>query len=114
MDLYILINNIPIAVSDYRTWSEWMSKNNKDIAKSTIDDYFISTIFLGINHNFFDEENPILFESMVFEHQEPIGCRRYTTWSEAKQGHEDFVTKYTELKEKSIQMAKDLLEQFIN
>lgn len=47
----------------------------------------VSTIFLGIDHNFLDTGPPLLFESMVFGgplHHEQY---RYSTWDEAEAGH---------------------------
>jgi hypothetical protein len=44
----------------------------------------VSTVFLGIDHNFLGEGPPIVFETMSFpdEFQE-----RYATWNEALAGH---------------------------
>jgi hypothetical protein len=50
---------------------------------------YVSTVFLGIDHNYSLEGPPVLFETMIFvdgplsEFQE-----RYCTWEEAKRGHE--------------------------
>lgn len=47
----------------------------------------ISTVFLGINHNFTGEGPPIVFESMIFGGVFDRQQRRYATWEEAEQGH---------------------------
>jgi hypothetical protein len=58
----------------------------KDASGSEIEIH-ISTVFLGIDHNFFGTGEPIVFETMVFggsfDHQQ----RRYATWENAERGH---------------------------
>jgi hypothetical protein len=51
---------------------------------------WVSTVWLGINHNFSRQGPPILFETMVFaKHGMMIDlyCQRYSTEDEAKEGH---------------------------
>jgi len=59
---------------------------NRRVAKDTIGDVDISTVFLGINHGF-TERVPILFETMVFGGEHNEYCQRYATWQEAEEGH---------------------------
>lgn len=70
-------------------------------------DLTVSTVFLGLNHNFGDGP-PLLFETMAFgaeklrsythkgrKHEymaaDDIDMRRYSTWEEAVTGHEQMV-----------------------
>ena len=57
--------------------------------------YFISvsTIWLGLDHNFFDGK-PLIFETMVWICGEQVDEERYYTEEEAIQGHRKFVIKY--------------------
>lgn len=117
MDLYILINRIPIVVHDYAAWSKWMTTRDRVVQQDYIEDlYFISTIFIGINHGIF-EETPVLFETMVFEckcfmgEENTVNGRRYCTWDEAKNGHDEFVKEYKELKKSSDATVEKLLEK---
>ena len=58
----------------------------------------VSTVLLGIDHNYMDHGPPIIFETMVFESTEnltDIDCVRYATKEEAQAGHEAMVTKWT-------------------
>ena len=51
--------------------------------------YRISTVFLGLDHNFFDDGPPLIFESMTFPstgHDEQL-CARCSTWEEAEAQH---------------------------
>lgn len=50
---------------------------------------WVSTVFLGMNHNYFGDE-PLLFETMIFaDDLEDIAgyTERYATWEEAEAGH---------------------------
>lgn len=53
----------------------------------------ISTVFLGIDHNFGGREGdpPIVFETLVFGGPLDDWMRRYATWAEAEAGHEETV-----------------------
>jgi hypothetical protein len=56
-------------------------------------DMFVSTVFLGVNHGF-DEED-LWFETMVFQKDnwEELYCERYATWDAAERGHQDVVNR---------------------
>lgn len=48
----------------------------------------LSTVFLGIDHNFGNSGVPILFESMIFGGKElDESMERYATWETAAKGH---------------------------
>lgn len=112
-DQYILVNGkIKKANSflDYALWFEDM--NNRRIDRTEInEDVYVSTVFLGIDHNFgriieekksqwhvgafnaqecektFNGRKPILFETMVFGGEYDQYCWRYSSMGEAKIGH---------------------------
>jgi len=58
---------------------------------------FVSTVLLGIDHNFLEGGRPIIFETMVFggESSVDLDCVRYCTKEEAELGHQVMVTKWT-------------------
>ena len=56
------------------------------------DDVRVSTVFLGLDHSF-GGPRPILFETMAFVDNKDVGCERYSTWAEAKAGHQRWVKK---------------------
>ena len=47
----------------------------------------VSTVFLGLDHNWLDNGPPILFESMVFGGPLDGEMYRYPTWDSAAEGH---------------------------
>lgn len=53
----------------------------------------VSTVFLGINHQFQDGP-PILWETLVFGPKDELDGRRYTSREAAIIGHNLFVKKY--------------------
>ena len=66
---------------------------NKDsdrvIAKTKVGKQEVSTVFLGLDHNFGEGGGPVLFESMIFP--ECLIQQRYRTHREAVEGHEALV-----------------------
>lgn len=52
--------------SDLLRWGKWMQRGNRVVKKETIGDVEVSTVFLGMNHNYNKEGPPIIWETMVF------------------------------------------------
>lgn len=61
---------------------------NRFHLKSYVDDYYISTVDLGIDHNF-GVGKPLYYETMVFKKDSwsDLYMERYSTEKEAKKGH---------------------------
>lgn len=57
----------------------------------------VSTVFLIIDHNFFREGPPILFETMIFVDDSGVFTQRYATREEAQAGHDETVIQVDEL-----------------
>ena len=71
-------------------WANQIEKMDRHVADETIDHKRISTIWMGLNHNYFEGE-PLLFETMIFSDDGEIYCKRYSTWDEAMEGHKKAV-----------------------
>lgn len=103
-----------VEVTDLLEWAEWIEKagDKKRVAYDEVGDYFISTVFLGLDYSFGVGTDPVLFETMVFEkkltkeevlgkqmafHKDVeignVGGNRYHTKEEALLGHADTVAK---------------------
>ncbi len=92
MNLYILDRNSnPIECEDIIVWSKWREKADVHISLNIIGDVKISTVFLGINHRFFGDGPPILYETMIFGGAHDGYQERYTTREEALIGHEEAI-----------------------
>lgn len=94
-DYYILDDDgIPVWVADAMTWAAWFESNvnARIVARYERGEYWVSTVFLGLDHNFWKDGPPILFETMVFGFDsEAMTCERYSTRDDALIGHERHV-----------------------
>lgn len=86
---YILDGHTPIACSDSLAWAEWFEAADRHVAQETVKGILVSTVFLGLDHGFGSNSQPILFETMTFnETGEVLSIQeRYATWDEAEAGH---------------------------
>lgn len=89
-DWYILGPDHEPVASTVEEWSAWLGHGFpmiiKRVANDNIGDTTVSTVFLGVDHNWGDGP-PILFETMVFGGDHDEWQWRYHTWDEAAQGH---------------------------
>lgn len=85
---YILVNGKPKKEPDLIKWANWFETADRTIKKETINGVYISTVFLGLDHNF-SGGKPILWETLV---QGPgwDEMQRYSSLEAAKKGHEEF------------------------
>ncbi len=98
--MYYYLNDdhtyVPCSLDQYGNQIRNMCKTNtKHVADEYIGDKRVSTVWLGIDHNFYANTiRPLLFETMIFENEEygdEIYMRRYTTWEDAVEGHKEAV-----------------------
>ena len=88
---YILVDRLPVAVN-METWARWWGPADNRIASDEIGKVYISTVFLGLDHNFRGRGDPILFETLIFGGALDGEMRRYCTYDEAERGHQEAVT----------------------
>ena len=88
---YILVDGQPEVCNDTIKWALWFEKNTEEriVAQDTIGDVRISTVFLGIDHNFDLSGPPILWETMIFGGEHDEYQRRYPTRDDAIAGHSE-------------------------
>ncbi len=71
---YIIDKDHRFHVVDLFAWAEWMEREDHAalvrVAETTCGPYWISTIFLGLDHSF-GEGPPVLWETMVFDQSKP-------------------------------------------
>lgn len=80
----------PLAVDDVLIWARWFEHADRSLAQTQIGPYRVSTVFLGLDHNFYDDGPPVLWETMVFADGSgglDLDCRRYTSRQDALDGH---------------------------
>ena len=66
---------------------------NRRVALTEEDGWWVSTVWLGIDHNFSEEGPPLIFETMAFLEgsYEALECQRYATVEQARVGHAEVV-----------------------
>lgn len=109
-DRYILVGKVAVPEPDLGRWGQWMAARKADkgrhVAESTVGPLWISTVFLGLDHNFGLRGPPLLFETMIFDSaRSPDGYlddisgyqTRCSTWGEAERMHEEAVAHATVL-----------------
>jgi len=82
-------NAIPCSTIEWGEQHEQMRRDcTKHVADETIDDKRISTVWLGLDHQWNENGPPLIYETMVFNGDpHEIYCKRYSTWQEAEKGH---------------------------
>ena len=87
MKQYILNDEREVVPStDLMDWARWFETADRHVALDTVNGVRVSTVFLGIDHDFTFEGPPLLFETMTFDGPEEI-CERCSTWDEAVAQH---------------------------
>jgi hypothetical protein len=88
---YYILNpqNEPLEV-DLRVWTQWFQTSNRQVDVTRIGEIKISTVFLGLDHNYTKSGPPLVFETLVFGGEHDGYCRRASTWKTAQFEH-DFV-----------------------
>lgn len=95
--LYILVARTAVPEPDYSAWMRWCSEHwhtgERDVGRDHVGPILVSTVFIGIDHNFGFRAPPLLFETGVLiepedgQGLEMLAMRRYETWDEAEKGH---------------------------
>lgn len=99
MDKYILVNGEPKVEPNVLRWAEWMevTDERRIMARTQVERVpgeeitTVSTVFLGIDHNFGEEGPPLLFETLIFGGPHAGDMWRYATKADALVGHEKAV-----------------------
>jgi hypothetical protein len=88
---YILdANGNPVVCNDLIEWATWYeSARDRRVAFDQVGEVKISTVFLGLDHNFAMTGPPILWETMIFGGPFDREMYRYTTRDLALIGHAD-------------------------
>jgi hypothetical protein len=88
---YKLLGRVAVPVRHMMDWAVWFEKNGpchvaQDVVGSV---FFVSTIFLGLDHNFSGVGDPLLFETMILDTSDSDGFyqTRCSTWGQAEAEH---------------------------
>ncbi|ARK56271.1 hypothetical protein [Burkholderia pseudomallei] len=91
-NLYVLDGKEPRHARSVMEWGTWFATADRCVAATQIDDIVVSTVFIGIDHEFSPHGTryhgaPMLFETAIFAASEVVRVLRYPTWDEAAKGH---------------------------
>lgn len=110
-DKYILGRNGELVpCPDLLKWGKWFENGNRTLAiwetpakcwrnralryawqRQRVPRVYVSTVFLGLDHNFFGRGDPILWETMIFGGVNDFGQWRYDSREAALAGHAEAV-----------------------
>lgn len=87
---YVLRGKEVVRAISMEQWArEFENDPNRILSQTSIGCYKISTVFLGLDHNFDKKGPPLVFETMIFgEGQWDQQQYRYSTYEEAMAGHQ--------------------------
>ena len=76
-----------------RDWAKLHNVNEYvRVGSDEIGPYWVSTVWIGINHRFLGGAPPLIYETMVFKGDESdLDCVRYSTLDQAIEGHRRMV-----------------------
>lgn len=83
----------PVPCDNVLEWAVWFAQSDaaRVVAKTELSSgCVVSTVFLGIDHNFRDDD-PVLWETMMFGGDYDLACDRYRSRKDALVGHELWV-----------------------
>src|SRR5262245_2117925 len=86
-DNYVLDGRTPVPCGDLMEWARWFETADRQVAEDEIGEVRVSTVFLGVNHNFRGWGPPILFETMIFGGEHDGYQTRCATWEDAEAQH---------------------------
>jgi hypothetical protein len=85
--------SIELLPVDHKFNDKYFNDANRRVGDDTVDDQRVSTVFLYMDHNWSEDgtHTPILFETMIFGGEYDQEMWRYSTYDEAKAGHDRIV-----------------------
>ena len=89
-----LVDKTAVACSpeEWSFWFEFCPIEERTVARDDVGAFMVSTVFLGLDHNFTGGGPPLIFETMVFgPGGEGLEQERWSTWQEAEAGHAKYL-----------------------
>jgi hypothetical protein len=81
-------NNKPVPIESYAELRGYPQKFKQEQVR----EFWVSTVFLALDHSFGKDGPPLLWETMVFRRNfSGLYCERYSSYEEAVAGHQKAV-----------------------
>jgi hypothetical protein len=90
---YVLDGHRPMPAKNLLEWDRMFTNvHGRIVARTRISkEVEVSTVFLGIDHNFGDHGPPLLFETCIFGGAQDGWMQRTSTWEDAERWHTEAV-----------------------
>ena len=59
----------PMVEPDLMKWAIWFEQETRIVKQEWVDNVWVSTVFLGLDHNFSRKGPPVLWETMTFSNR---------------------------------------------
>ncbi len=93
--MYVLNQDgTPRPTDDVHEWAKMIESRERIVARDVVGNITVSTVFLGIDHNF-GSGPPLLWETMVFGGHDDENQERYDSLDAAKEGHQRILRRAT-------------------
>lgn len=87
-DHYKLVDRKPVPCTLEEFAAMYLDHDSRRVGYAELDGgVTVSTVFLGLDHNWGYQGAPVLFETMIFGGGHDQYQKRYCTWDEAELGH---------------------------
>lgn len=86
-----LVDRRAVPCESTAEWREWFASADRRVDETWIDDLRVLTVFLGLDHNVFEGNDPDLFQTSVIVADVTHVMHRYFIWEEAQAGHAEVV-----------------------
>lgn len=93
---YVLVGQTPVPTDDPVYWAASFGIDDRRVALWSFGPLRVSTVFLGLDHNWTEQGPPLIFETMAFLGSASLWQTRCSTWMEAEAQHNRAVA-YTRL-----------------
>lgn len=90
---YTLQDKVPVLEPDLLRWARWFEEADRSVAVTHLPGgVYVSTVFLGTDHNWTRRGPPLLFETMIFggpyDQKWSLRC---STWKQAEIQHQQSI-----------------------
>ena len=95
MSQHYILKGKEAVPAELMEWAQWFAMNDRKVRKTQIQHDHgkvkISTVFLGLDHQFLEGGDPLIFETMVFGEPLDREQNRCSTWEQAEDMHKRMV-----------------------
>lgn len=100
---------VKCSMMEWAQWFEHAAIEERRVALDRVEEYEISTVFLGLDHSIFEGVSHI-FETAVFDPSGEVDVmKRYATYEAAERGHGEVVDSMRVLERNGMEITRAML-----